>query len=38
MEAYIHGVSMTMCNIIIFQCVSMWVFKMGFNLGIGKTC
>jgi hypothetical protein len=23
MEAYIHGVNMTMCNIVVFQCVSM---------------
>jgi len=29
MEAYIHDISMTMCNIVVFQC---GCFKMGFQL------
>jgi hypothetical protein len=28
---YMHGVNMTTCNIMLFQCVSMWVVYDGFQ-------
>jgi hypothetical protein len=41
MEAYIHGVSMTMCNIMVFQCVSMgglrWVSIWGLRKHVHST-
>jgi hypothetical protein len=33
MEAFIHDVNMTLCNIMVFQHFSMWLVYDGFQFG-----